>query len=386
MLKRITYKTLALTAVLASANAAALAQDLTMCGAGVGVPPGPWAKNSSSIYSTNPGNVGIGTSDPTEKLEVNGNIKANNLFLGGQSLQEIFISVNQPNSVNGGMIVDGTITSADIDGSIQKTVQNSCTGPNQSIKTINQDGTVTCETDDTGLAGVANVNAGPGISVLGSPQSPIISIPTNGVTSAMINDGAIKLVDINTSQVQARVAGTCAVGSAISSINADGTVECQPGSAVNSFGKKGTKLSCYSTAADFAPVYPYFKTGESGSGSNPLNHLCAVQGIGSVVAGRDTSGQSQTGDPDCWIVDGYGVNACVVVQSQADMNQFPTLTTQQCMDRVLAYINAQNIDGYLGGWSVESFISLQGTNAACGTDPNGTNDPSSERIQMFLKR
>jgi len=49
----------------------------------------------------------------------------------------------------------------------------------------------------------------------------------NTVNSAMIVDGSIGAVDVNPSQVQLRVSGSCATGSSIRAVGADGNVTCQ---------------------------------------------------------------------------------------------------------------------------------------------------------------
>ena len=76
-----------------------------------------------------------------------------------------------------------------------------------SIRTIKADGTVECETDDTGSGTINGVTAGIGL--------------TGGGTS-----GTVSLA-VDTTTVQARVTGSCAVGSSIRVIKADGTVECE---------------------------------------------------------------------------------------------------------------------------------------------------------------
>jgi hypothetical protein len=53
------------------------------------------------------------------------------------------------------------------------------------------------------------------------------SISSNTVATANVVDGSIGAVDVNASQVQRRVSGSCAAGSAISLVNVDGTVGCQ---------------------------------------------------------------------------------------------------------------------------------------------------------------
>ncbi len=79
-------------------------------------------------------------------------------------------------------------------------------------------------TDNVGNSGTLALGAN-------QPGLPPRPLPTAGVapgsiTSVEIAAGAVGSTQINTSQVQARVAGACVPGQSISSINADGTVGC----------------------------------------------------------------------------------------------------------------------------------------------------------------
>ncbi|WP_457668973.1 hypothetical protein [Thiolapillus sp.] len=105
-----------------------------------------------------------------------------------------------------------------------------------SIRAIDASGNVTCENDDVGSAGVTQVNTGAGLTGGPITTTGTISIANNGVTGSMIQDGTIASVDIqngsilaedvDTSQIQRRVSGTCPTGYLMTGINADGSLQC----------------------------------------------------------------------------------------------------------------------------------------------------------------
>lgn len=103
-------------------------------------------------------------------------------------------------------VADGSIGFNQIDASqVQRRVASSCAS-GSSIRSINQDGSVLCEPDaDSGT--ITGVTAGLGL--------------VGGGTTGVVNVAA------DTSVVQARISGTCASGSSIREVNADGSVACQ---------------------------------------------------------------------------------------------------------------------------------------------------------------
>ena len=89
---------------------------------------------------------------------------------------------------------------------IQARVSGTC-AVGSSIRQVNADGSVVCQTDSAGTGDITGVAAGTGL--------------TGGGTTGDV------ALSVNTAVIQARVGGTCAVGSSIRAINADGTVVCQ---------------------------------------------------------------------------------------------------------------------------------------------------------------
>jgi Chaperone of endosialidase len=96
-----------------------------------------------------------------------------------------------------------------------------------SIRVINANGSVLCEVDDNSGGTVTSVSTGSGLTGGPITTSGTLSIATGGVTSAHIADGTVGAVDVNPAQVQLRVTGTCATGSAIRVVDQSGTVTCQ---------------------------------------------------------------------------------------------------------------------------------------------------------------
>jgi hypothetical protein len=120
------------------------------------------------------------------------------------------------NSVTTTSIVDGTIGTADINATqIQRRVTGSCAA-GQYVRIVNQDGTVTCGADANAGGTVTSIATGAGLT--GGP------ITATGTIS--VAPGGIGTTQINASQVQRRVSGTCAVGSYVREISEDGTVVC----------------------------------------------------------------------------------------------------------------------------------------------------------------
>jgi hypothetical protein len=122
--------------------------------------------------------------------------------------------------------VDNTLT--------QKRVSGSCTTGN-AVRVVNQDGTVTCQA--VGAGTVTSVASGTGLTGGPITSTGTLSVATGGITASLlasnsvdsskIVDGSIALADVNATQIQARVSGSCTAGNAIRAIDSAGAVTCE---------------------------------------------------------------------------------------------------------------------------------------------------------------
>ncbi|EQC44479.1 endosialidase chaperone [Bacteriovorax sp. BSW11_IV] len=125
---------------------------------------------------------------------------------------------------------NGSVLMTDGSGVVNWTMFGTCAA-GSSIRAINADGTVVCESDDG-----ANLSAGNGINSV-SLAGGVVTIDAVAGSGLTFTAGSL---DINSSIIQKRVSANCSAGNAIKTINADGTVVCEaipagvtPGSIVN---------------------------------------------------------------------------------------------------------------------------------------------------------
>jgi hypothetical protein len=97
------------------------------------------------------------------------------------------------------------------------------------------------------------------------------TVANNAVTSVSIADGSVGAADINSAQVQSRVANTCPVGQAIRAVNEDGSVVCEPAGGVAGNG-----------TADSIPKF----TGPMSLGNSAISEVGGNVGIGVAPSAR----------------------------------------------------------------------------------------------------
>jgi len=228
---------------------------------------------------------------------------------------------------------DGVIQGSEVDSSqVQLRVSGLCAA-GSSIRTIFADGTVTCEADDVGDA-TPDTNA---------------------------DDGVIQGSEVDSSQVQLRVSGICAVGSSIVAINPDGTVTCQSG--ITGTGSNGqvTFWTGASTISGNNNLFWDNSDSQLGIGTNtPINGLRTHQ-LGSMFIDASNNAHGTNANV-ALTVDGVGGN---------DIAKFRDVGANPVFD-----INSNSIELYsnpISGVSVIMFAAKTPgdvAGGACGTSCN----------------
>jgi hypothetical protein len=205
--------------------------------------------------------------------------------------------------------------------------------------------------------------AGGGVFETLSPRTEVTAAPyawgaavalANAVTTTSIVDGTIGSADINTGQVQARVASSCPSGQSIRVVNANGTVTCE--------------------AAGSGPAGPQGPAGPAGP--------AGPQGpIGNTGATGATGPQGPAGSADAWgRLGNAGTNAATNFIGTTDAQPFVIRTRNAQSLRIEPstdlFAGTPITSNIIAGSSANSVTAgVRGATIAGGGLPSGASDP-----------
>ena len=130
------------------------------------------------------------------------------------------------NAITSAKITDGSIGSADINTTqVQQRVTGTAAA-GQAIQAINSDGSIIEVA--VGDGDITGVTAGSGLSGGGVSGDVTLEVDSGAINTLHITDGTVGSVDINSSQVQERVANAAPAGQAIRAISIDGAITSIP--------------------------------------------------------------------------------------------------------------------------------------------------------------
>jgi hypothetical protein len=157
-------------------------------------------------------------------------------------------------AVNSAALANGTITAVDVNlNEIQRRILTACAS-GSFLQRVNADGTAVCAAGGGGAGGIDTVLAGPGLTGGGSTSTVALGVAPQGITADLlapgavgatqlaanavngsrIADGSVGAVDVNATEVQRRITGTCATGLFATAVDAVGGLTCADGGAASS--------------------------------------------------------------------------------------------------------------------------------------------------------
>jgi hypothetical protein len=322
---------------------------------------------------------------------------------------------NQTYSAGTGLALAGSTFSAD-STYLQRRVTGTC-GAGSSIRTINADGSVVCETDDAGGAGVTSVTASAPLASSGG-SAPNITLGSCAANQVLKWNGSAWACAADASQtyaagtglalagstfsadstyLQRRVTGTCGAGSSIRTINADGSVVCETDDAG---GAGVTSVTASAPLASSGGSAPNITLGSCATGQvlkwNGSAWACAADasqvyaaGTGLALSGstfsadtaylqRRVSGTCAAGTYVTGIAPDGTVTCGAPVPHATTMNQVATGITPQCESRTarfcgLAYVSFANTGTDVNTWRYCTLDRSGTTWTLCARTGTGTN-------------
>lgn len=128
--------------------------------------------------------------------------------------------------------ITGTIA-FNLDGTLNisfTTIRTNGIAVDTSIRNFNLGGFTGAWTDSAGNSGTSGIQGLSAPAQTATPRpGPSSTVPSNSVTTVNIVDNSITAVDVDPTQVQLRVSGTCPAGRYVRSIDAAGNVVCGVG-------------------------------------------------------------------------------------------------------------------------------------------------------------
>lgn len=125
--------------------------------------------------------------------------------------------------------ITGTIA-FNLDGTLNisfTTIRTNGIAVDTSIRNFNLGGFTGAWTDSAGNSGTSGIQGLSAPAQTATPRpGPSSTVPSNSVTTVNIVDNSITAVDVDPTQVQLRVSGTCPAGQSVTGVNQNGTVTC----------------------------------------------------------------------------------------------------------------------------------------------------------------